>query len=102
MLAASAEQPTAVMPPAYAAPAAAGPSTPWHRRKWAAITGAAAGVILFLGGMAVGSTFDGHHRDGFGRDFHGQMDQDGGHGYDRQGWGDNSGGNGQMMPPMGQ
>ena len=64
------------MPPAYAAaPAAppAGPYTPWYRRKWAVITGSvAAGVILFLGGMAVGSTFDGHDRDGF-RDFHGQM-----------------------------
>ena len=76
-------------------------TTPWYRRKWAVITGSvAAGVILFLGGMAVGSTFDGHDRDGF-RDFHGQMRPHGGQGSGQQGWGDNGGGNG-MMPPMGQ
>jgi hypothetical protein len=99
--AAVADQPTAVMPPAYAAaPAAAGPGTPWYRRRRAVITGSvAAGVILFLGGMAVGSTLDGNDRGEVGRDFHDQMRQDGGQGSGQQGWGDSGGGRG-MVPPM--
>ena len=104
----AADQPTAVMPPAHAAVPAAGPTTAWYRRRWAVITGSvAAGVILFLGGMAVGSTIDGNDRGDFGRgDFHGQMSPDGSQGSGRQGWGDSGsqgmGGGQGMMPPMSQ
>ena len=39
-------------------------------------------MILFLGGMAVGTTIGGDDRGDFGRgDFHGQMSPDGGQGY---------------------
>ncbi len=47
-------------PPAATGPAGTPPRQSWYRRRWAIITGAvAAGVVLFLGGMAIGTTIDG-------------------------------------------
>jgi hypothetical protein len=72
------------------------------------ITGAvAAAVILFLGGMAVGSTFDGQGRGDLRGDNGPGMSRDGdgdGHGFGQEGWGDRGQGGGQgMVPPgMGQ
>lgn len=103
-VAASAEQPTAVMPPAATAAAAstptgAGPGVPWYRRRWAVVTGAiAAGVILFLGGVAVGDALGNNGRGDLGRDFRGMAP--GAQGYGHEDWGDNGGG--RMAPPMGQ
>jgi hypothetical protein len=103
--AAAAEQPTAAMPTYAAAPAGAPPAPPrgaWYRRRWAIISGAvAAAAILFLSGMAVGSTFDGHDRgDVRGDNGPGMFRDGGGQGFGHEGWGD--GGQGMVPPGMGQ
>ena len=82
------------MPPAYAAAPAGAPAAtggPWYRRRWAVITGAvAAAVILFLGGMAVGTTIDGNDRGDFrGDNGPGMFRDGGGEGFGHDGWGDN-------------
>jgi hypothetical protein len=97
--AATAQQPTAAMPAAAAAGVPpAPPRDAWYRRRWAVITGAvAAAAVLFLGGMAVGSTFDGHDRGDFRGDNGPGMSRDGGgQGFGHQGWGDSGQG---MVPP---
>ena len=94
------EAPTAVY---AAAPAGAPPAPPrqaWYRRRWAVITGAvAAAVILFLGGMAVGTAIGDNGRVDFRATVRG-MFPGGGQGFGHQGWGDN--GLGQGMCPAGQ
>ena len=99
----AAEQPTAPMPAAVAAPTAAapaGPHEPWHRRRWAVITGAViAAAILFFGGMAVGAAIG--DRGGRGFAHHGRKTfPGGGQGFGHEGWGDNGSGQG-MMPGQG-
>ncbi len=97
----AAEAPTAVY---AAAPAGAPPAPPaqaWYRRRWAIISGAvAAAVILFLGGMAVGTAIGDNGRGDFRADGRG-MFPGGGQGYGHQGWGDNGMGQ-RMAPGMGQ
>jgi hypothetical protein len=93
------EAPTAgdATPPAGASPGP--PRQSWYRRRWAVVTGAvAAAVILFLGGVAVGTAIGGGH-DRFGRDGRNAM-PGGGQGFGHEGWGDSGSGQG-MMPGQG-
>ncbi len=98
--AAAGEAPTAVY---SAAPAGAPPAPPrqaWYRRRWAVITGAvAAAVILFLGGVAVGTSIGDNGRGDF-RAVHNAF-PGGGDGFGHQGWGDDGMGR-RMAPGMGQ
>jgi hypothetical protein len=81
--AAAAEAPTVAqtaVAAAAAAPATSGPKQSWFRKRWVLITGAVvAGVILLLGGVAIGTTIGDHNgRDGHrGMDGPGQFRQDG-------------------------
>ena len=65
------------------------------------ITGAvAAAVILFLGGMAVGTAIGGDDRGDLRGDGGPGMFRDGGQGFGHEDWGD--GGQGMVPPGMGQ
>jgi hypothetical protein len=92
---------TAPQPAAAATAPVAPPRQHWYRRRWAVITGAvAAAVVLFLGGMAVGTTIGDHGRgDLRGERGPGMLGPGEGQGFGHEAWGDG----GQRMPPgMGQ
>jgi hypothetical protein len=106
----AAEAPTmaqaAAAPPVV--PTAAGSKQSWFRKRWVLITGAAAvAVVLLLGGVAIGTTIDGHggrggHRGADGPGYGPQADGQGHGGFDRDGDGGFGQGGGQSGGQFGQ